>query len=70
MTPNDPETMPNIKVKWIFSQMNEADKEEDAAERFSTIAMYDATQCRSIIRLPCPVEEAEALILPLEELDE
>eukprot|EP00768_Dysnectes_brevis_P006845 gnl/Dysnectes_brevis/555_a613_6249.p1 GENE.gnl/Dysnectes_brevis/555_a613_6249~~gnl/Dysnectes_brevis/555_a613_6249.p1 ORF type:complete len:202 (-),score=33.20 gnl/Dysnectes_brevis/555_a613_6249:32-613(-) len=56
---------PPVRVKWIFSQ-GQPDAQEDVVERFSTTANYDGRQCRSIIRLPCPVISAEAVIQPLQ----
>lgn len=52
------EDIPAIKVKWIFSQGNTSEH-DDVIERFSTSALYDTKQSRSIIRLPCPVSDAE-----------
>ncbi|KAH0577871.1 GTA-1-like protein [Spironucleus salmonicida] len=54
---NGNEEIPNVRVTWSFTHGDA--KNEDAIERFSTQACYDQKQNRSIIRLPCPVSEAE-----------
>eukprot|EP00766_Chilomastix_caulleryi_P005307 gnl/Chilomastix_caulleri/677.p1 GENE.gnl/Chilomastix_caulleri/677~~gnl/Chilomastix_caulleri/677.p1 ORF type:complete len:180 (+),score=43.27 gnl/Chilomastix_caulleri/677:56-595(+) len=46
----DPPRIPNCSIKWVFTQCGEN------GERFSTEASYTTEQCRSIIRLPCPIE--------------
>lgn len=50
---------PEVIVRWIFSQQQKVSETEDLIERFSTEAKYDSKQTRSIIRLPCPISEAE-----------
>ncbi|GKT15357.1 Trophozoite antigen GTA-1 [Aduncisulcus paluster] len=57
-----------LQVKWTFLQ--KVPDAQMAKEHFSTIAEYSPQQCRSIIRLPCQIEDVGVeIVTPSDDAD-